>query len=112
MALTAFRAYDVRGVYPREVNEPLAYKLGRALGVFFRAKDIIVGRDCRLSSPALHKALVSGLVAQGKTVVDIGLCSTPMLYFAAQQANAVMITASHGPKGTQMRDHVQAYGLT
>jgi len=93
----AFRSFDIRGVYPSEVNEELAYKTGRASVLFFKAKTIVVGRDCRLSSLALKKSVVQGITDQGCNVIDIGLCSTPMLYFASFKNHAIMITASHNP---------------
>lgn len=96
--LEAFKLYDIRGKYPEEINEKLAYKIGRATVLFFKSKSIIVGRDCRLSSPSLSKALIQGIMDQGCDVIDIGLCSTPMIYFASFKENAVMITASHNTK--------------
>ena len=96
--MTAFKTYDIRGVYPSEINQELAYKIGRATVLFLKCKKLVVGRDCRLSSPALFKAFVNGVIDQGCDVIDIGLCSTPMLYFASFKENAVMITASHNPK--------------
>ncbi len=96
--MTAFKLYDIRGVYPSELNEGLAYKIGRATVLFLKCKRLVVGIDCRLSSPKLFKAFVKGVTDQGCDVVNIGLCSTPMLYFASFKENAVMITASHNPK--------------
>jgi len=93
-----FKAYDIRGIYPSELDEETAFRLGRALVVFFKAKKLIVGRDVRLSSEALHASIVEGALTQGATVVDIGICSTPMLYFASREGDAVMVTASHSPK--------------
>lgn len=94
-----FKAYDIRGKYPSEINESIAYKTGRALVSFFGVKKIVVGQDARLSSPVLVKALTQGIIDQGADVIKIGLCSTPMFYFASNLAEAaVMITASHNPK--------------
>ena len=92
-----FKSYDVRGVYPSELNEEIAYKLGRSIVVYLKAKQLIVGRDIRLSSDSLSKALINGIIEQGCDVVNIGLCSTPMLYFASLNLPAVMVTASHLP---------------
>ena len=77
-----FKAYDIRGIYPSEIYEEFAYKLGKAFVTYNKAKEVAVGRDARLSSPALFKALVKGIIEQGADVIDIGLCSTPMFYFA------------------------------
>jgi len=93
-----FKAYDIRGKYPSELNEKTAYAIGRAFVTFLNSEKVIVGRDCRLSSPKLRDALVKGVTDQGATVVDIGLCSTPLLYFAAQDHDAIIITGSHHPK--------------
>ena len=96
--MSVFKAYDIRGVYPGELNEALAYKIGRACASFFKSTTIIVGKDNRLSSPQLAHALIQGIRDEGTNVVDIGLCTTPMIYFAAQQHDAIMVTASHNPQ--------------
>ncbi|MBI5391969.1 phosphomannomutase/phosphoglucomutase [Candidatus Woesearchaeota archaeon] len=92
-----FGAYDIRGRYPAELNEKTAYIIGRAVVVFLHAKKIIVGRDVRLSSDRLFQALANGIRDQGADVIDIGLCTTPMLYFSSSLGcdGAVMVTASH-----------------
>jgi len=96
---TIFKAYDVRGIYPAEINEAVAYKLGRAAVIFLQVKSIVVGRDGRLSSPKLFAALIEGITDQGAEVIDAGLCSTPMFYFCSREAEAsIMVTASHNPK--------------
>ncbi|PIN75051.1 phosphomannomutase/phosphoglucomutase [Candidatus Woesearchaeota archaeon CG10_big_fil_rev_8_21_14_0_10_37_12] len=95
--MSAFRSFDIRGIYPEEVNEKLAYNVGRAIVQFFKAKTIVVGRDCRTSSLALQKALIYGITDQGCNVINIGLCNTPMLYYASFKHHAIMITASHNP---------------
>jgi len=95
-----FKAYDIRGVYPKEINEEVGYKIGRATAKFLKAKEIIVGRDNRNSSNNLFKVLSEGIRDQGVNVIDIGLSTTPMLYFAAAKwgiKGGVMITASHNP---------------
>jgi len=94
----AFRAYDIRGLYPEEIDETLAYNIGRAGVIFLKTKKIIVGRDCRTSSLALKKSLVYGITDQGCDVIDTGYCNTPMLYYASQKMDAMMVTASHNPK--------------
>lgn len=98
-----FKAYDIRGVVPSTVNESVAEALGRAFGSTALAqgeRTVAVGRDGRLSGPALSEALIRGLVASGVDVVDIGMATTPMLYFAASTlANSgIQITGSHNPR--------------
>lgn len=92
---TIYKAYDIRGDYPTTISENLAYKLGRALVVFFKTKRILVGRDCRNGSKELATALLQGIADQGAEAVDIGLCSTPMMNFASFKNDVVMVTASH-----------------
>jgi phosphomannomutase len=92
------RAYDLRGVYGEEVDEGIAYRLGRALALWSGAASALVGRDGRRGSISLRDALVQGLTDQGLDVLDIGLCSTPMFYWATQASElGVMVTASHNP---------------
>ncbi len=96
-----FKAYDVRGAYPREINEETAYKIGQAFVRFTKAKRILIGRDIRLSSKSLRDSLISGINSQGAGVLDIGLCSTPAFYFASAICPvdaALMVTASHAGK--------------
>jgi phosphomannomutase len=96
-----FKAYDVRGVYPGEVNETLVYDIGRSFVKYLGAKTIVVGRDMRTSSPSLAKSLVDGIVDAGAQVIDIGLSSTDMIYFASIHLGtdgAIQITASHNSK--------------
>ena len=100
-----FKAYDVRGVYPGEINEETVYLVGRAFAVWLTKKArkqpvIVVGSDARISSPGLKKALVRGILEQGGKIIDIGLATTPMFYFAVNKAKAdggAMVTASHNP---------------
>ncbi len=99
--MTIFKAYDVRGRYPDEIDEEIAYKIGRAYVELFNPKVVVIGRDMRLSSNALFSALSKGIVDGGSTVMNIGVVSTPMFYFAVNKLNAdggIMITASHNPK--------------
>ena len=96
-----FKAYDVRGVYPGEVNEEAARAIGAAFVVYLKAKRIGVSRDMRLSSPTLAAAFIDGATAQGADVVDYGMMATDMLYFAVATDDldgGVQITASHNPK--------------
>ncbi len=95
-----FKAYDVRGVYPEEINEDAAYRIGRAFAVFLGCKKVVVGRDMRDSSEALFSHLARGLNDQGVDVVDIGLVTTPMLNFSVAHYGydgGIMISASHNP---------------
>jgi phosphomannomutase len=95
-----FKAYDIRGTYPDQLNEEVAYKVGRALVEYLKPENVTVGRDMRLSSPKLYEALTKGIVEGGCDVVDIGLVSTDCLYFAVGKFGydaGVMITASHNP---------------
>lgn len=92
-----FKSYDIRGTYPDEIDEEFAYKLGRAIVVHLEADKVAVGRDCRLSSPALTKSLIYGMTDQGADVIDLGMISTPMSYYASKDNHVVMVTASHNP---------------
>ncbi|MEW6553351.1 MAG: phosphomannomutase/phosphoglucomutase [Actinomycetota bacterium] len=100
MDAAIFKAYDVRGIYPDQLDEDVAYRIGRAFVVFLGEKGIVTGRDMRLSSPALSRAFIAGATDQGAEVADIGLCSTDMLYYAsgALDRPGAMFTASHNPK--------------
>jgi len=103
VAASIFKAYDIRGIVPSTVNEQVAEGLGRAFGTAAMAEGqttVAVGRDGRLSGPALSAALIRGLVAAGIRVIDVGICTTPMLYFAAHTlcTSGIQITGSHNPK--------------
>ena len=98
-----FKAYDIRGVVPSTLTEEVAYHLGHAFGTHAAAHGetvVAVGRDGRLSGPALSQALIRGLVDVGVQVIDIGAATTPMLYFAASTlcASGIQVTGSHNPK--------------
>jgi phosphomannomutase len=96
-----FKAYDVRGLYPSEVNEDAAHQIGRAFVAYLQATRIGVSRDMRLSSPSLSTAFIEGAVSQGADVVDYGMMGTDMMYFAVARDGldgGVQITASHNPK--------------
>ncbi len=98
--LNSFKAYDIRGKVPSELNTDLAYKIGRAYTKLINAKKVIVGNDVRKSSDELSEALMKGLNDAGADVVNIGLCGTEMVYYATPALNAdggIMITASHNP---------------
>jgi phosphomannomutase len=98
-----FKAYDIRGIVPSTLNEAVALGLGRAFGTAARAEGqttVAVGRDGRLSGPAISSALVQGLVEAGIEVIDVGLVTTPLLYFAASTlcASGIQVTGSHNPR--------------
>jgi phosphomannomutase len=96
-----FKAYDVRGLYPSELDEDGAYAIGRAYVEEFEPRRIAVGRDVRLSSPSMTRALVEGATDAGADVLDLGLVGTEMLYFAVGELElegGVEVTASHNPK--------------
>jgi phosphomannomutase len=96
-----FGAYDIRGIYPDEVNEELAYRVGRTFVELFKARKVAVGHDIRLSGPSIRDALVKGITESGCDVVDIGQCGTEMIYFTTAHFKldgGIMITASHNPK--------------
>lgn len=94
-----FKAYDIRGIYPEQIDEELSYRIGRAFVSFLGEDQIVTGRDMRLSSPILSRAFIAGANDQGADVADIGLCSTDMLYFASGVLDrpGAMFTASHNP---------------
>jgi phosphomannomutase len=99
--LDIFKSYDVRGIYPRELDEPTAEAIGRAFVDFLGARSVAVGRDMRMSSQPLFEAFARGVTTQGAGVVDLGLTSTDELYFAVGKFGypaGAMITASHNPK--------------
>jgi phosphomannomutase len=96
-----FKAYDVRGLYPSELDEEGAYAIGRAYVQQFEPARIAVGRDMRLSSPTMAKAVIEGASSAGAAVLDIGLVGTEMVYYAVGELGldgGVMVTASHNPK--------------
>ncbi len=95
-----FKAYDVRGVYPSELSEKDAKRVGMAYGTLINGGTVVVGRDGRASSPSLQEAVIEGLVETGCHVLNIGLVATPVLYYAVKRLRAdggVMVTASHNP---------------
>ena len=97
----AFKAYDIRGIYNRDFNKDTAYKVGYFLPSLLKTDHVVVGRDVRLSSPEIHEYLVNGILDSGSDVWDLGLATTPMVYFATVFLKAeasVQITASHNPK--------------
>ena len=96
----AFKAYDIRGIVPTEVNEDMAYKLGRAFAQMLGAKTCVIGHDIRLTGENLSAAVVKGLREGGTNVIDIGQCGTEMIYYATAHLKTdggIMVTASHNP---------------
>jgi len=95
-----FKAYDIRGLYPEEINEAIAYQIGRAFVDYLGCKHVVIGRDMRTSSPSIFAELTRGLTEQGANIYDIGMSTTDMYYFAVEHLGAdagIMITASHNP---------------
>ena len=100
ITIDCFKAYDVRGQIPTQLNDDVAYRIGNATAEFLSAKRVVVGRDMRLSSAELADSVAIGLVEAGVEVLDIGLCGTEMVYFATDHLGAdggIMVTASHNP---------------
>jgi phosphomannomutase len=99
---TIFRAYDIRGVYPSELNEEVAYRIARSYAEFYpEAKKVVVAQDTRLSSPSLASAVIQGLLDGGKEIVDIGIAPDPLFYFAIFNKKfdgGIMISGSHNTK--------------
>ena len=99
-----FRGYDIRGVYPENLDEDTAYTIGLGFGTHIQKlgfKKCVVGHDNRLSSPSLYLALIKGIISTGCDVVALDLCTTPMYYYACIKLgipSGVMVTASHNPK--------------
>ena len=109
-----FKAYDIRGVYPDEINEDAAYKIGQAFVKFLENegkignRQIIVGRDARESSPNLFEALTQGLLSQGVDVIDIGEVSTPLFYWALiKEGVAGLVHNSTFASETKLREKLE-----
>ena len=99
--ITCFKAYDVRGRVPDQLNEDIARRIGRAYAEVIKPRQVVVGHDIRLSSEAIKAAVTAGLLEQGVDVYDIGLCGTEEIYFATSHASmdgGIAVTASHNPK--------------
>jgi phosphomannomutase len=98
---SVFKAYDVRGVHPTELDEDGAYRVGRAYATHFEPRGVAVGHDMRLSAPAMYEAVVNGVADAGSDVVELGLVGTEMLYHAVSELGldgGICVTASHNPK--------------
>lgn len=99
--ISCFKAYDIRGRVPDQLNEDIAWRIGRATAMYLKPRTMVVGHDIRLSSRALCDALTRGLLEGGADVIDIGLCGTEEVYFATSHLNAdggIVVTASHNPQ--------------
>ena len=100
MKIECFKAYDIRGRLPDQLNADIAYRIGNATAEFLDAKQVVIGRDMRLSSEEIADVVARGLTDAGVDVLDIGLCGTEMVYFATASLKTdggIMITASHNP---------------
>jgi phosphomannomutase len=94
-----FKAYDIRGIYPTDLNEEVGYAIGRAFAAFLQVDTVVVGRDMRLSGPQMFDAVSRGLLQQGADVINIGMVSTDQYYYACAKLGhaGMMVTASHNP---------------
>ncbi len=98
--IESFKAYDIRGQIPNQINADICYRIGNATGEFLQAKTMVVGRDMRLTSSEFADAVIRGLTDAGIEVFDIGMCGTEMVYFGTshlQTDGGIMVTASHNP---------------
>jgi phosphomannomutase len=112
--ITCFKAYDVRGRVPEELDEDIAYRIGRGYAAFVQPRTVAVGRDIRASSPALTAALIKGLTDSGVDVLDIGVGGTELSYFATfsrKLDGGIMVTASHNPPNYNGMKFVRAKAL-
>ncbi len=99
--INCFKPYDIRGRIPDQLNEEIAYRIGRAYAVWLKPRNVVVGYDIRLTSQDLCKALTQGLLDSGVDVIDIGQCGTEEIYFATSHlktSGGIVVTASHNPK--------------
>ena len=99
--ITCFKAYDIRGRIPDQLNEDIAYRIGRAYVEYLAPKQVVVGYDIRLTSKDLCQALTEGLTDGGADVINIGQCGTEEVYFATSHLGVdggIVVTASHNPK--------------
>lgn len=98
--ITCFKAYDIRGRLGAELNDEIAYRIGRAYGEFFKPQTVVVGGDARLTSESLKKSLSNGLCDAGVNVLDLGMCGTEEIYFSTWYLGidgGIEVTASHNP---------------
>ena len=100
MKIDCFKAYDIRGRLPDQLNDDIAWRIGRSYADFLRPQQVVIGHDVRTSSQSLSDALAKGLTEGGANVLDIGLCGTEEIYhatFSQQTDGGIMVTASHNP---------------
>jgi len=100
MNFDIFHAYDIRGIYPSEINEEVVYAIAKGYVCIFKPLDVVIGRDVRISSPSLKESLIKGFLDSGVNVIDIGEITTDMLYFAVGNYNysgGIIVSASHNP---------------
>ncbi len=98
MKESIFKAYDIRGIYPSELDNESAYLIGRAFATIYKDKNVVVGGDARVSTPHLKKYLISGLLESGANVIDVGMTATPVIYFSCyglEYDAGIMVTGSH-----------------
>ena len=103
LKFSIFKAYNVRGRYPQEIDEEIVFDITQSLGRYFKPGKIVVGHDSRLSSPSLYQAVLKGFMIHGLRfkILKVGMTTTPMFYFLVNEFRAqggVMVTASHNPK--------------
>lgn len=109
-----FKAYDIRGIYPSELNEESAYLIGRAFATIYKEKSIAVGGDARISTPQLKEHLINGLLESGAKVIDIGMTATPVIYFSCYCLGydaGIMVTGSHLEKDYNGMKFCNASGI-
>jgi len=97
-----FEGFDIRGKHPKDINPEIAKQIAKAIAIFLKPKSMVIGRDIRESSENIHQSVINGLIESGVNVIDIGVVSTEMLYFAVPHLNAgggIVLTASHNPIG-------------
>ncbi len=98
--MSIFRAYDIRGIFGQDLTEEIAEEIGKAFGSYVNKGDVVLGRDCRVSSDRLRNSIARGILSTGCNVIDVGMVPTPVLYFALyhyKRDGGVMITGSHNP---------------
>ena len=106
-----FKAYDIRGIYPNQLNEEAAYAIGRAFATFLKVDTVIVGRDMRLSGPQIFDAVTRGLMDQGTDVINIGMVSTDQYYFACATLNQAGSTFARPAAVANSTGHSEAIAI-
>ena len=114
MKESIFKAYDVRGIYPSELDEESAYLIGRAFATIYKDKNVVVGGDARISTPHLKKKLINGLLESGAKVIDLGMTATPVIYFSCYGLGydtGIMVTGSHLEKDHNGMKFCDSFGI-